>query len=54
MLVSYLTYLSTLNMEAICTSETSVDFRRITRRYVLENGILNNHLRENLKSYDSD
>jgi hypothetical protein len=34
-LVSCSTY-STLKMEVICSSETSVDFRRTTRRYVPE------------------
>jgi hypothetical protein len=36
MLVSYLAYSSTLKMEATCSSETSVDFQRITRRYIPE------------------
>jgi hypothetical protein len=27
-------------MEAICSSETSVDFHRTTRRYILEDGTL--------------
>jgi hypothetical protein len=29
-------YSSTLKTEAICSSETSVDFRRTTRRYISE------------------
>jgi hypothetical protein len=33
-LVSCSAYSSTLNMEAICYSETSVDFQRTTRRYI--------------------
>jgi hypothetical protein len=36
MLVSCSAYISTLNMEAICASETSVDFQRFTRRYIPE------------------
>jgi hypothetical protein len=35
-LVSCLAYSSTLKMEAICSSETSNDFQRTTRRYILE------------------
>jgi hypothetical protein len=38
-------------MEAICSSETSVDFQRTTRRYIPENSTLHNHGCENLKSY---
>jgi hypothetical protein len=38
-------------MEAICSSETSVDFQRTTRRYVSEGSTLHNHRCENLKSY---
>jgi hypothetical protein len=38
-------------MEAICSSETSVDFQRITRRYIPEDIGLHNHRCENLKSY---
>jgi hypothetical protein len=40
----------TLKMEAIRSSETSVDTRS-TRRHIPENGILHSHRRENLKSY---
>jgi hypothetical protein len=29
-----MTYISTLNMEATCSSETSADFQRTTRRYI--------------------
>jgi glyoxylate utilization-related uncharacterized protein len=32
--VSYLSYPSTMKMEATYSSETSIDFQRITRRYV--------------------
>jgi hypothetical protein len=38
-------------MEAICSSETSVDIQRTTRRYIPEDGILHNHRCEKLKSY---
>jgi hypothetical protein len=39
---------STLKMEAICSSETSADFQRSTRRYITEDGsTLHNHRREN-------
>jgi hypothetical protein len=40
-LVSYLAYYSTLKMEAICSSEASVEFQRITRRYIPEDRTLN-------------
>jgi hypothetical protein len=33
-------YSSTLKMEAICSSEKSVDFQRTTRRYIPEDGTL--------------
>jgi hypothetical protein len=33
-LVSFLGYSSTLKMEAICSSETSVNFQQTTRRYI--------------------
>jgi hypothetical protein len=40
-------------MEAICSSETSIDFKRTTRRYIPEDSTtLHNHCRENLKSYN--
>jgi hypothetical protein len=39
-------------MEAICSSETSVDFQRVTRRYIPEDSTLHNHRCENLKSYE--
>jgi hypothetical protein len=36
MLVSCLTYSSTLKMDAICSSETCVEFHRTTRHYIPE------------------
>jgi hypothetical protein len=42
---------STLKIEAICSSETAVDTQRTTRRYILEDGTLHKHRCENLKSY---
>jgi hypothetical protein len=50
-LVSCSAYSSTLKMETICSSETSVDFQRVTRRYIPEDKTLHNHRCENLKSY---
>jgi hypothetical protein len=50
-LVSCSAYFSTLKMEAICSSETSVDTQLTTRRYIPEDGTLHNHCCENLKSY---
>jgi hypothetical protein len=44
-------YFSTPKMEAICSSETSVDFQRTTRRYIPEDSSLHNHRCEYLKSY---
>jgi hypothetical protein len=41
---------STLKMEVICSSATSV-YTRSTRRHIPEDGILHTHRRENLKSY---
>jgi hypothetical protein len=38
-------------MEAICSSVTSVDFQRPTRRSIPEGSTLHNHRCENLKSY---
>jgi hypothetical protein len=38
-------------MQAICSSETSVDTRRTTRNYIQEDSTLHNHRCENLKSY---
>jgi hypothetical protein len=42
---------STLKMEAICSSETSVDTQRTTRHYIPQDGTLHNHRCENIKSY---
>jgi hypothetical protein len=41
-------------MEAVCSSETSVDFQRATRRYISEHTTLPNHRYENLKSYEQN
>jgi hypothetical protein len=41
-------------MEAICSSETSVDTQRTTWRYIAEDSTLHNHRCDNLKSYNSD
>jgi hypothetical protein len=38
-------------MEATCLSETSVDFQRITRRYIPEDRTLHNDRWENHKSF---
>jgi hypothetical protein len=38
-------------MEAICSSETSVDIQHTTRLYIPEDRTLYNHCYENLKSY---
>jgi hypothetical protein len=40
----------TLKMEAICSSETSVDFQRTTRRYITEDRTLHNLQLANLHS----
>jgi hypothetical protein len=50
-LVSCSAYSSILKMEAIYSSETSVDFQRTTRCNILEASNLPNHRCENLKSY---
>jgi hypothetical protein len=42
---------STLKMEGICSSETSVDAQRTTWRYIPEVDTLHNIRCENLKSY---
>jgi hypothetical protein len=42
---------STQKMDAICSSETSVDFQRRTRRYIAEDSIVHNHRCESIKSY---
>jgi hypothetical protein len=39
-----------LEMEAIGSSETSVDFQRTERRYILEDSTFHNQRSENLKS----
>jgi serine/threonine-protein kinase RIO1 len=38
-------------MEAMFSSETSVDFGRATRSYIPEDSTLQNHRGQNLKSY---
>jgi hypothetical protein len=38
-------------MEAICSSETSGETQRTTRRHITEDDTLYNHCCENLKSY---
>jgi hypothetical protein len=40
---------STLKMEAICSSETSVDYQPTLRRYIPEDSTLHYHRCENLK-----
>jgi hypothetical protein len=47
-LVSCYAYASTLKMEAICSSGTSVDSHRTDSRYILENRTLPDHRCENL------
>jgi hypothetical protein len=55
MVVSCLAHSSTLKMEATsCSSETSVDFKRTTWRYISEDMTLHDHLCENLKLYKVD
>jgi hypothetical protein len=51
MLVVCLAYILTMKLEATCSSETSDDFQRNTRRYIPENRTLNNRRCVNLKSY---
>jgi hypothetical protein len=51
MLVYRSAYFSTLKMEATFSSEMSIDFQRITLRYIPEDRTLHNHKSENLKSY---
>jgi hypothetical protein len=43
MLVSCLAYSSNLRMKATCSSKTSADFQRTTRRYIPEDRTLHNH-----------
>jgi hypothetical protein len=50
-LVSWLAYTSALNMVATCSSETSVDFGRTTRRNIPGDRTLHGHRCENFKSY---
>jgi hypothetical protein len=40
-------------LEAICSSETSVETQRTTWRYIPEDGTLHNHRCENLRDYDT-
>jgi hypothetical protein len=42
-LVSFPAYSSTLKKEAMCSSETMVDFQWTTRRYIPEDKTLHNH-----------
>jgi hypothetical protein len=42
---------STLEMEVICSSKTSVDFQRVIRHFIPEDSTLHNHQCANLKSY---
>jgi hypothetical protein len=49
MLDSFLAYSTNLMMVATCSSETSVDFQRTTRRYSPEDRILHNHRCDSLK-----
>jgi hypothetical protein len=47
----FLLKFSTLKMEAICSSETSVASQQTTRRHIPEDDTLHNHRCESLKSY---
>jgi hypothetical protein len=51
MFLSFSAYFSDLKMEAKYLSESLVDFRYNTRRYLQEDRTLHNHLYKNLKSY---
>jgi hypothetical protein len=42
---------STLNIGAIFSTETSVEFKQTTRHYIPEDSTFHNHRCENLKSY---
>jgi hypothetical protein len=53
-LVSCSAYSSTLKMEAMFSSKTSVNFQRTTQRYIPEDSALYNHRCENLKSSKSE
>jgi hypothetical protein len=46
----HLAYYSTLKMEAICSSETLVDFHRITQHWISRDRNLRSHCWENLNS----
>jgi hypothetical protein len=41
-----------MEMEAVCSSETSVKTQRTTQRHIPEDDSLHNHDCENLKSYN--
>jgi hypothetical protein len=47
-----LNYSTTLKMEAIRSTETSGTTQRTTRRHIPEEDTLQNHLCENLESYE--
>jgi hypothetical protein len=51
MLVSCLAYSSALKIEAICSSETSIDFHGTSRSYIPKDRTLHTHRCENFKSY---
>jgi hypothetical protein len=44
---------ATLKVKATCSSETSIDSERTTRRYIPEDITVHNHRFQNLKSYTS-
>jgi hypothetical protein len=46
-----LPYSSTLKVEAICSSDTSVDFQQSAWHYITEDRAHHNHQHENLKAY---
>jgi hypothetical protein len=50
MFVSFLTYSSILKIQAILSSETSVNFHRITGRYIPGGRTLHSHRCEDIKS----
>jgi hypothetical protein len=47
----YLAYYTTLNIEAICSYETVVEFQLFTRCYIPEDSPIYKHSCDNLKSY---
>jgi hypothetical protein len=51
MFISRFVLSSNLKVEAICSSEASVDFQRTTRRSIPEDRTLHDHRCHNLKSY---